>query len=139
MEHTTQVALESWMSSWHNVWDFVQEQYPTTAPRNLGSMGYDGRVSFYISQTVRETAWEREGLSLEFYRSYNVTWHNSARYFGGPRSLNTSLLKRCGETRLMFSSYMKMYLELTGDNDGVYLVNETVLGKCFDEYFWCLG
>lgn len=132
----THVAMESWLSSWQNAWDVIQEEYPATAPRSLGSMGYDGRVSLFISQTVRETAWEGEGLSLEFYRSYNVTWHNAARYFDGPQSLNTSLLKRCNETRLMLSIDMKLYLEITGDWDGVDVVNETVLGKCFDEYFW---
>lgn len=131
--------MESWLSSWQNTWDVIQEEYPATAPRSLGSMGYDGRVSLFISQTVRERAWEGEGLSLEFYRSYNVTWHNAARYFDRPQSLNTSLLKRCNETRLMLSRDMKLYLEFTGDWDGVDVVNETVLGKCFDEYFWCLG
>eukprot|EP00435_Cladocopium_sp_Y103_P061532 s9_g23.t1 len=124
------------MQTFQNVWDFIQEQYPATAPRNLGSMGYDGRVSLYISRTVRETAWEHEGLNLEFYRGYNMTWHNAARYFDAPHSLNTSDLKPCDETRLMFSNDMKLYLEMTGDLDGVNVVNETVLGKCFDGYFW---
>lgn len=139
LKRERKVAMESWLSSWQNAWDVIQEEYPATAPRSLGSMGYDGRVSLFISQTVRETAWEGEGFSLEFYRSYNVTWHNAARYFDGPQSLNTSLLKRCNETRLMLSIDMKLYLEITGDWDGVDVVNETVLGKCFDEYFWFLG
>eukprot|EP00435_Cladocopium_sp_Y103_P060711 s9_g22.t1 len=130
------VAMESWLSSWLNSWDVIQEEYPATAPRSLGSMGYHGRVSSFISETVRETAWEHEGLNLDFYRGYNVTWHNAARYFDGPQSLNTSLLKRCNETRLMLSRDMKIYVEFTGDWDGVDVVNETVLGKCFDGYFW---
>ncbi|CAK9012070.1 unnamed protein product [Durusdinium trenchii] len=89
-------------------------------------MGYDGRASLYISR-IRDAAWEREGLNLEFYRGYNVTWHDPAKYLDALNSLN------------MFSSDMRLSVEPTGDWNGVHVVNETVLGRCFDRYFWCLG
>ncbi|CAK9012045.1 unnamed protein product [Durusdinium trenchii] len=86
-------------------------------------MGYDGRASLYISR-IRDAAWEREGLNLEFYRGYNVTWHDPAKYLDALNSLN------------MFSSDMRLSVEPTGDWNGVHVVNETVLGRCFDRYFW---
>ncbi|CAK9000318.1 Ankyrin-3 (ANK-3) (Ankyrin-G) [Durusdinium trenchii] len=95
---------------------WIQQEYPATAPHNLGSMGYDGRASLYISR-IRDAAWEREGLNLEFYRGYNVTWHDPAKYLDALNSLN------------MFSSDMRLSVEPTGDWNGVHVVNETVLGR----------
>jgi len=131
------INVEGWTESYQPTWDRVQQGYAPVAPINLGNMGYFGKTSMYLSSKVVQTAWEAEGLNLEFYRGYNVSWHNAAKYFLPPASMNVSRLKRCNETRLMESEAMEIYLNLTGDTDGIEITEDgKVTGRCWNGYFW---
>eukprot|EP00913_Durusdinium_trenchii_P033474 g31339.t1 len=69
------------------VWEQLQQDYPSSAPRNLGNMGYQGESSSFVARSVQEIlnlqerAFNAEGISLDFYRDYNVSWTDSAKYF----------------------------------------------------------
>lgn len=132
----THVNVEAWTGGYQPEWDALQIAYPDMAPINLGNMGYNGKTSFFFPSKVRDEAWETEGLNLDFFRGYNISWHDAAKYFDSPKAFDGATLRPCNETRLMITSAMKFYAELTGDWDGVEIVGEEVYGKCFDDHFW---
>ncbi|CAK9106006.1 unnamed protein product [Durusdinium trenchii] len=122
------------------LWDDIERDFPQTAPRNLGNMGYFGKTSLFLPASVQQAAYSAEGLILEFYRGFNVSWTDPSKYFEAPSILDTALLKRCNETRMMTSQAMELYANLTGDWDGVELLirdgRREVRGRCFNDYFW---
>ncbi|CAK9093074.1 unnamed protein product [Durusdinium trenchii] len=135
------VSLEAWTEGYAATWEQIQTDYPATAPVNVGNMGatavgYDGKVSFYIGRGVKEAAWESEGLNLDFFRGYNISWHLAAKYFDPPSVVNNSLLLPCNVTRLWISRVMQFYAELTGDWDGVDVNDGVVTAKCWEGKFW---
>eukprot|EP00435_Cladocopium_sp_Y103_P031131 s1196_g7.t2 len=69
------VHLEGWTAGYTSIWNQIQQDYPDTAPQNLGSMGYSGVSGPYISREVIESAYDQEGLALEFYRTHNASKH----------------------------------------------------------------
>ncbi|CAK9007210.1 unnamed protein product [Durusdinium trenchii] len=131
------VAVEGWTEGYLPVWEQLQQDYPSSAPRNLGNMGYQGESSSFVARSVQERAFNAEGISLDFYRDYNVSWTDSAKYFSRLQELNRSKLLPCEQTSLMNVELMKVYRDLTGDHEGVTpLGNGQVIGRCFDGYFW---
>ena len=46
------------------------KQNPTVAAEDLGSMGYAGEESMYVSQEILHAAYSDAGLALDFYKSY---------------------------------------------------------------------
>ncbi|CAK9078696.1 unnamed protein product [Durusdinium trenchii] len=131
------ISVEGWTESYVAEWAEVQRDLPHTAPRNLGKMGYFGRTSMYLPSSIQEAAYRDEGWILEFYRGYNVSWTNPAKYFDPLELINRSLLLPCNETRLLASEAMEFYASITGDWDGVEVeVPHRVRGKCFGDYFW---
>ena len=39
------IALEAWIEDYPQLWRQIQADYSKTAPKRVGSMGYDGRTS----------------------------------------------------------------------------------------------
>ncbi|CAL1150546.1 unnamed protein product [Cladocopium goreaui] len=105
------LSLEGWTTAYQSSWDDVQRDYPATAPLNLGAMGYVGRVSAFLTSKLQEEAYYSEGLTLEYYRSYNVSWTNPSKYFDNITAIDTSRLKRCNETRTQVHAAMQQYWE----------------------------
>ena len=130
------VGLERWTNRNAEIWDLIQTNFPTTAPVNLGHIGYDGQSGQFISLEVMQRAYRATGLALEFYRSYDAAWNDPGVHFDRITAVDSSQLKPCNETMLSESSIMQKYAELTGDWDGVEEVDGKVRGKCFSEHFW---
>lgn len=83
-------------------------------------MGYSGLSGIYIPREVIESAYDQEGMVLQFYRAHNTSKSNPSKYFDDINALNASeTLKTCGETRLMDSQAMSVYARVTNDWDGV--------------------
>lgn len=131
------VHLEGWTAGYSHIWNQIQQEYPDTAPQNLGGMGYSGLSGIYIPREVIESAYDQEGMVLQFYRAHNTSKSNPSKYFDDINALNASeTLKTCGETRLMDSQAMSVYARVTNDWDGVDNSSGTLVGKCFLGYFW---
>ena len=118
------VHFESWYG-YPLDWEDIQKNYPSMAPKNLGSMGYVGFTSIYIPKPVQEQAYATEGLALQFFRSYNTSWHNPAKYFGLISSVDTSKLMPCSASVMSDSAAMKRHVQFTNDQDGVVITNDT--------------
>ena len=130
------MGTEGWTNSNAEIWDLIQNDFPGTAPVNLGHIGYNGKGGQFISLEVMERAYRAAGLALEFYRSYDAAWNDPGVHFDRITAVDSSQLKLCNETKLVDSSIMQKYAELTGDWDGVEEVDGKVRGKCFSEHFW---
>eukprot|EP00438_Fugacium_kawagutii_P002082 Skav203255 [mRNA] locus=scaffold1000:14807:17089:+ [translate_table: standard] len=127
------ICVESWTSGYQTEWDRIQIQHPQTAPKLLGNMGYFGVSDQYVPLAIQQSAYMTEGLNLDFYREYNISWRNPARYFTSPGDLNVSRLLPCRESGLMDSEIIRSYVDFSGDWDGVVADDDSVVAKCFHD------
>ena len=58
----------------------------STAPSIL--RGYYGISSMFVPERVQQKAYQAEGVNLDFYRDYNVSWKNVGIYFANPGALS---------------------------------------------------
>ena len=106
-------------------WDYIQDTYTDMAPTNLGQHGYNGLSTAYLPRAIQKQAYSTEGLSLDFYRGWNASWHQPSKYFGSISSIATSKLARCNETVMADDSTMRRYVKMTADVDGIIINNDT--------------
>lgn len=131
------INVESWREGYADEWAQVQAQYPKVAPKNLGNGGYSGTTAMYVPLAVQQKAYQAEGISLDFYRDYNMSWRTPGSYFSTPGDMNVSKLLACADTVLMSNALMGTYFDLTGDAEGVVVDSEgLVVAKCFADHFW---
>ena len=75
------ISAEGWTISYHKLWTDLQENYPLTAPENLGSVGYTGVEGEYVQKEILDSAYLKEGLALDYFRGFDARWHNPVEYF----------------------------------------------------------
>ena len=110
---------------------------PALIPVDLGSMGYEGEESMYVTKEVLQQALDAEGLTLNFYRRYNLTHHNPKQYFDGMDAIDLADLFLCEETDFYKPESMAAYARWTGDAAGVQvLVNGKYAAKCHADKCW---
>mmetsp|Transcript_61763 Transcript_61763/g.180480 ORF Transcript_61763/g.180480 Transcript_61763/m.180480 type:complete len:1173 (-) Transcript_61763:184-3702(-) len=110
--------------------------WPSIRPVDIGDMGYVGVDGFYVLREEKEKAYQAEGLPLEFYRSYNATWHTPQVYFDNYTVYDLAELKLCNETRFVESSSMQHYIAVTGDLDGVVNSSGALSARCWSGSWW---
>jgi len=134
------ISAEGWTISYHKLWTDLQENYPLTAPENLGSVGYTGVEGEYVQKEILDSAYLKEGLALDYFRGFDARWHNPVEYFHPITAMNLSALDvlPCAETRLSSPGEMEQYVEVTGDLEGVTLNSTSgiYVGRCFYGHFW---
>lgn len=132
------INVEAWISNYDPQIKEMEREYPSVAPKILGSMGYVGITAPYLPTPPQLAAFEAEGLALEHYRSWNFSWNEPSKYFSPLSEFNRSFLKPCNATRFMSSGPMKQFFEISGDAGGVVVnsTDGTYSGKCPDGYFW---
>jgi len=129
------LQFESWLG-YPNDWKHIQTTYPTWAPKDLGSMGYEGLSTTYIPKTPQQNAYAASGTALQFYRNWNVSWNKPWEYFASTSSVNSSHLMPCAKTVLSDDATMRRHVAFTGDADGVVITNDKYAAKCFDSWWW---
>lgn len=102
-------TLESWTSDSES--SALAAATGLAMAEDLGSMGYDGIQTIFLSNAARVAAMSAEGLALEYYKSYNKTWHSPWDYFANYASIPTDTLLACGDTRFNRSDYATLYLQ----------------------------
>ena len=68
-ETRVHVSVDSWIGSYASAQKAFATDYPRLAGEDLGTMGYEGEESIYVSQEVLRTAYDDIGLALDFYKS----------------------------------------------------------------------
>ena len=117
------------MGGYTQDWNFIQTTYPTMAPRDLGSMGYNGLSTVYLPKPVQQNAYSTVGVALQYYRNWNASWYTPSTYFGSVSSIDTTKLMPCTESIMSDDQIMRRHVKFTGDVDGVVITNASWLMK----------
>jgi len=124
------ITFESW-SGYHHDWKFIQD-----TSINRGNMGYMGFITAFIPKLVQEQAYSAQGVALEYYRNWNVSWNQPWNFFGGISSVEKRNLMPCNASMMQDDPAMRRHVQFTGDTDGVVIANEKYSGRCDDNYWW---
>ncbi|OLQ02861.1 hypothetical protein AK812_SmicGene14236 [Symbiodinium microadriaticum] len=131
------VCVDCWSATYASVVEDMKETFPHLIPVDLGSMGYEGEESMYLTKDVLQQAMDAEGLTLDFYRGYNLTHHNPKQYFDSIDTINLADLFLCEETDFYKPEAMADYARWTGDAAGVQmLANGNYAAKCHAGKWW---
>lgn len=134
---THHASLEIWGLSKITTMRQKLAAWPEIIPEDAGDMGYEGIQGTYVFTQQKELAYQAEGLSLEYYRSYDVSWTRPWVYFDTISSFNPSELQPCNQTRFMDSTEIHHYVRVTGDWEGVVEVgNGTLAARCWFGSWW---
>ena len=94
------------------------------APINRGNMGYMGFITAFIPKLVQEQAYSAQGVALEYYRNWNVSWNQPWNFFGGISSVEKRNLMPCNASMMQDDPAMRRHVQFTGDTDGVVIAND---------------
>lgn len=131
------ISVDSWIGSYQKEFDEMRDAFPATVPLNLGSMGYAGEESVYITEADFKRAYSATGLALDFYRSYNTTYHDPKQYFDSIQDIPRSELAFCNQTDMSNPQRMGFYEQHSGDPDGVVQQPDgSYFAYCPDDIWW---
>ena len=119
------VGLESWLG-YPADWEYIQNNFPSMAPKNLGSMGYAGIAGMFIPRHIQRQAYSATGEALQFYRDWNATWNQPGQFFDSI-SADFSKLASCNMSDSVMSNdgVWRRHVTFTGDADGVIIKNDS--------------
>ena len=115
------VHMESWVGIYPADWEFIQTTYSSMAPKDLGSMGYNGLSTMYIPKPVQNQAYSASGEALQYYKEWNASWNQPWNFFSSLASVNKSKLAPCvrSDSVMAKDDTMRRHVQYTGDADGV--------------------
>ena len=132
----TDILLDAWLSDNPQKFADWQLAHPQIV-EDLGSMGYASTSGMFLRGSVLEHAREDSGLPLEYYKSYDLSFHQPYRYFDTLWDLNASELLGCTAVPdFMDSARIKNFLDWTGDVEGVRETNGQYSAHCPVPGFW---
>lgn len=103
---------------------------------DLGPVGYEGSAGMYVRGSERERPEADSGLPLEYYKSYNLSFHAPYNYFETIWDLSSSELLLCNEIGSGLSDLLANFLDWTGDVEGVTEKNGQYYLNCPLQAFW---
>eukprot|EP00913_Durusdinium_trenchii_P030009 g28121.t1 len=104
-ETTIHVSVDSWLGGYTLTQNELAAKYPQLAPEDLGSMGYSGQNSIFVSQAVHTAAYSDSGLALDHYRSYNTTQHDPKKLaIHIAKMVSSNLKSKAGRVREFVSN-----------------------------------
>ncbi|CAE7674717.1 RPS6 [Symbiodinium sp. CCMP2592] len=132
------VALDVWVTGKNAELQDFEEQNPSRSPEDLGSIGYAGHNALCLSGAVRDAAYGAIGLALEFYKSYNLSYHQANSFFDPLSELKLEDFLPCNTsfTRWTRQVQLEAYLHWTGDVGGVTNSSGSLQAHCPDGHFW---
>ena len=131
------INLETWGEGYTTEWEEIQREYPSMAPIDVGSMGYSGQTSLFMPKRSQQEAYDQLGTALDFFRGWNKSWSQPWHFFDGIADVSRGHIYPCNETRFTLTSPNELYLNITGDADGVRRLSENeTIAFCPDGYFW---
>ena len=76
------------------------------------------------------------GLSLDFYRSYNLAFFDPSQYTAKVSEVDLALLKGCDSIELGYPGIADLYLKITGDDEGVLEAPSGKTLSCWQNKWW---
>ncbi|CAE7822465.1 unnamed protein product, partial [Symbiodinium sp. CCMP2456] len=137
-QRRSHVAMDTWLAGLPGELANFERTHPNLAARSLGSMGYIGSDTLYVKGPGRDEAYYTSGLALDYYKSYNTSLHDPARFFSKVSELDTAAFAPCNSSEHEFTNdvQMRFYREWTGDEEGVRETAAGFMANCADGYFW---
>lgn len=127
------VALETWASVDISVVRFLLANASQAAAIVVGDMGYPGHEGMWVLEPALGPAKAQQGLSLEFYATYNASWRSVTQYFTHTADIPLSSLGLCTEILCDYTTYVSA----TGDSAGVTVLPDgTIIPACADGHWW---
>lgn len=123
-------TFETWDTTTSTYEDQMRDTLGSRMPENVGQIGYEGFEGMFLSKEVMDVAMKEHGLPLEYYKSYNASWHSPGRFFSNFTNIPVDGLQPCSKTKFYLPIYVNKYLEVSGDYDGVEVVDGTTVAKC---------
>jgi len=106
-------------------------------PVMLGDCGYTGVETIFVLKQAFSQAYQQQGLSLDFYRSYDPAWKDTSPYFGSWTEIDISELRPCSETLLFNHDDMVNYLKFTSDYEGIQDDEPGGMhARCWNQAWW---
>ena len=130
----TNLLFDVWVTEVAQFFANFQLENPQVV-EDLGPVGYEGSAGMYVRGSEREQAEADSGLPLEYYKSYNLSFHEPYNYFETLWDLNSSELRVCNEIDGL-SSLLRNFLDWTGDVEGVTERNGQYYLNCPLPAFW---
>ncbi|CAK9021819.1 unnamed protein product [Durusdinium trenchii] len=142
VDSTTQCGLNT---RWHVTVENWLENLPSSGLQThlgswldslaeLGSQTYVGKEGMYLLAAHGRGL--EQGLALEYYRSYNRSWHQPELYLPLVRDVNHSRLDFCNNSFTRYPDAVKTYLSITNDLEGTEQVGDQVHWKCYKDSWW---
>eukprot|EP00928_Gymnodinium_smaydae_P005213 TRINITY_DN11791_c0_g1_i1.p1 TRINITY_DN11791_c0_g1~~TRINITY_DN11791_c0_g1_i1.p1 ORF type:complete len:621 (-),score=20.39 TRINITY_DN11791_c0_g1_i1:107-1969(-) len=127
------IVLEGWPGSVASAVTRLK-RLPDVMPVKMSPVGYESGEGVYVSSRVASAALADDGVALDYYRSYNVSWHDVRTYFDNYLAISPRQLKRCNESRLSSPSHAEHYWRATNDKGGVVVNQNSDLSfKCWQD------
>lgn len=130
------VSTDAWIGGYVPHFEEMRKEYPDIAPIDLGSVGYDGEETMYVSQPVFSAAYDSNGLVLDHHKSYNRSHHNAKQFFDSVSDLPLAGVYRCNESELANPSRIDPYVQFSNDADGAVKTDDGYIAKCVDKHWW---
>jgi len=106
----------------------------------VGTIGWLGWEGTTIGNKPHEQAMDEKGLALEYYRSYNASWHSTGKYFTPYDKITPEKIMDCdGEINSLTNDLViGNVLEWVGalDPDGFETVDGKRRAKCVNNKWW---
>eukprot|EP00929_Paragymnodinium_shiwhaense_P028718 TRINITY_DN16591_c0_g4_i1.p1 TRINITY_DN16591_c0_g4~~TRINITY_DN16591_c0_g4_i1.p1 ORF type:complete len:991 (+),score=46.31 TRINITY_DN16591_c0_g4_i1:91-3063(+) len=110
------LAFETWSAYSH--WLKWEASGSDRRPVLLGHMGYLGSSGPHIKKSTDSASVSRNGLSLLFYRNYNITCFDRSASFASIDDFDPSLLQNCSDMRRASDVYLPSYAQHFDYDDG---------------------
>eukprot|EP00929_Paragymnodinium_shiwhaense_P086638 TRINITY_DN47119_c0_g1_i1.p1 TRINITY_DN47119_c0_g1~~TRINITY_DN47119_c0_g1_i1.p1 ORF type:complete len:1184 (-),score=149.59 TRINITY_DN47119_c0_g1_i1:46-3597(-) len=127
----TWAAVDSLQAEW-------RRHLPSRAPIKLSDLGYTGTEGVRVKAGTIVAAVNTGGISLDYYRAYNASWHQPVRFFSSLAEIEDPDMPSCLEMKKSVDSYITDYIKwFADDNDGYYRDGDGGFNlKCFRDKWW---
>eukprot|EP00434_Breviolum_minutum_P026215 symbB.v1.2.023175.t1/scaffold2102.1/size90421/5 len=132
---TVHAALEMWPSTVTSpTWAAKAALLGERAAEIVGTHLYVGYDGMFVLGRANQRSEDATGMHLTYYGNYNATWFSPENYAATVADVDISFLRRCVDSiSVGYTNAAEVYLNATGDTDGVITINNTIHYKCWQE------
>lgn len=128
------------LESWHSAYSYLPvytKDFGLRAAVDLGSIGYAGYDGMFIMGGSLEASLNATGIGLDFYRNWNAQFFNPGLFVKKVSEIDTNQVATCATAvQIGYPDIAQIYVDATGDTDGVETKNGALVLKCYQDKWW---
>ena len=137
---TAHITLEAWQTLVQDPgWIAFSQLLGEASASVLAPIGYEGYDGLHVLGRANRKSQEAVGLHLTFYGNYNSSWFHPENYAAKISDVDLNKLQNCTSIDEGYPTAARLYLEATGDVDGVEDRNGQTGYKCWLDQKWWLA